>query len=137
MSTVRSRTEGLEIPEVGQVVRCRGQVWAVNEVAGSSQLADPFTDVGRHHLIRLTSLEDDGFGVELTVIWEVEPGTEIIPRQELPRPELGRLDPPARLSAASHVDSFLTTGIGSEQVIEDPPQERDSYALTAVTHVYL
>ena len=120
MSTVRSRKDGLRIPEVGQVVRCRGQVWAVNEVAGSSQLADPFTDVGRHHMIRLTSLEDDGFGVELTVIWEVEPGTEIIPRQELPRPELGRLDPPARLSAFLDAVRWGAVATADTQALQSP-----------------
>ncbi|MGB8382220.1 MAG: hypothetical protein WCG47_13440, partial [Dermatophilaceae bacterium] len=47
----------------------------------------------------MSSLEDDGFGDELTVIWELEPGTRVIPHHELPRPELGRLDPPGRLDA--------------------------------------
>jgi superfamily II DNA or RNA helicase len=47
----------------------------------------------------MSSLEDDGFGDELTVIWELETGTRIVPHQELPRPEFGRLDPPERLEA--------------------------------------
>ncbi len=47
----------------------------------------------------MSSLEDDGFGDELIVIWELESGTQVIPPQELPRPELGRLDPPDRLEA--------------------------------------
>ena len=47
----------------------------------------------------MSSLEDDGFGDELTVIWEIEAGTEVIPHQELPRPVPGRLDPPERLDA--------------------------------------
>ena len=33
------------------------------------------------------------------MIWEIESGTEVIPHQELPRPEPGRLDPPERLDA--------------------------------------
>lgn len=87
------------LPELGQVVRCRDRIWAVNEVVPSSLPEDPIAGTRPHHLVRMSSLEDDGFGDELTVIWEVEAGTEIIPHQELPRPEPGRLDPPERLEA--------------------------------------
>ena len=68
------------VPELGQVVRCRDQVWAVNEVSTSSLPADPLGSSGQHHLVRLSSLEDDGFGDELSVIWQIEPGTEVIPK---------------------------------------------------------
>ncbi len=87
------------VPELGQVVRCRDRVWAVNEVTPSSLPEDPISGTRSQHLVRMSSLEDDGFGDELTVIWELESGTQVIPHQELPRPELGRLDPPERLEA--------------------------------------
>ena len=87
------------VPELGQVVRCRDRIWAVNDVEASSLPADPVAGTCPHHLVRMSSLEDDGFGDEQTVIWEIEPGTEIIPHQELPRPDLERLDPPERLDA--------------------------------------
>ena len=87
------------VPELGQVVRCRDGIWAVNEVAPSSLSADALSGTRPQHLVRMSSLEDDGFGEELTVIWEVEPGTEVIPHQELPRPDLGKLDSPERLDA--------------------------------------
>lgn len=87
------------VPELGQVVRCRDRIWAVNEVTPSSLPADPISGTRPQHLVRMSSLEDDGFGDELTVIWEIESGTEVIPHQELPRPEPGRLDPPERLEA--------------------------------------
>jgi len=87
------------VPELGQVVRCRDRVWAVNDVAPSSLPADPIAGTRPHHLVRMSSLEDDGFGDELTVIWEIEAGTEVIPHQELPRPVPGRLDAPERLDA--------------------------------------
>ena len=35
--------------------------------------ADPIAGTTPHHLVQLSSLEDDGFGDELTVIWEIEP----------------------------------------------------------------
>ena len=87
------------VPELGQVVRCRDRVWAVNEVAPSALPPDPVGGTWPQNLVRMSSLEDDGFGDELTVIWELEPGTQVIPHHELPRPELGRLDPPGRLDA--------------------------------------
>jgi superfamily II DNA or RNA helicase len=87
------------VPELGQVVRCRDRVWAVNEVVPSALPVDAIGGTRPQHLARMSSLEDDGFGDELTVIWELEPGTEVIPHQELPRPEPGRLDPPDRLDA--------------------------------------
>jgi len=87
------------VPELGQVVRCRDRIWAINEVTPSSLPADPIAGTRPQHLVRMSSLEDDGFGDELTVIWEIEAGTQIIPHQELPRPEPGRLDPPERLEA--------------------------------------
>jgi superfamily II DNA or RNA helicase len=87
------------VPELGQVVRCRDRVWAVNEVVPSTLPPDAVAGTRPQHLVRMSSLEDDAFGDELTVLWELEPGTHVIPHQELPRPEPGRLDPPKRLEA--------------------------------------
>src|SRR5436305_9079476 len=87
------------VPELGQVVRCRDRIWAVNEVVPSSLPEDAISGVSPQHLVRMSSLEDDGFGDELTVLWELEPGTQVIPHQALPRPETGRLDRPDRLEA--------------------------------------
>src|SRR4051794_37361628 len=99
MSVVtRSRTD-VVVPELGQVVRCRDRIWAVNEVAPSSLPEDVVAGTRPHHLVRMSSLEDDGFGDELSVLWELEPGAHVIPHQELPRPQIGRLDPPERLDA--------------------------------------
>src|SRR5437868_15211826 len=87
------------VPELGQVVRCRDRVWAVNEVAPSAIPPDPIAGTRPQHLVRMSSVEDDGFGDELTVIWELEAGTPVIPPQELPRPHADRLNPPERLAA--------------------------------------
>jgi superfamily II DNA or RNA helicase len=87
------------VPELGQVVCCRDRIWSVNEVTPSSLPVDPISGTRPQHLVRMSSLEDDGFGDELTVIWEIESGTQVIPHQELPRPEPGRLDSPERLEA--------------------------------------
>jgi ERCC4-related helicase len=93
-------TVDVVVPEVAQVVRCRDRVWAVTSVQQSTLPVDPLAvRQSADHLVSLSSLEDDGFGDELQVIWEVEPGAEIIPNQSLPEPDLDHLDPPERLEA--------------------------------------
>ncbi|MFN0027516.1 MAG: DISARM system SNF2-like helicase DrmD [Acidimicrobiales bacterium] len=108
------------VPEVGQVVRCRDRVWAVNEVAASALPVDVLSGESSDHLLRLTSLEDDGFGDELAVIWEIEPGTEIIPRQELPRPVPGRLDSPDRLDAFLDAVRWGAVATADAQALQAP-----------------
>ncbi len=83
-------------PEVGQLVRVRDRHWVVSEVQASTLDGDH-----AQHLIELASVEDDGLGDELTVIWEIEPGTDIPETATLPRPQLDRFDDPSRL------DGFL------------------------------
>ena len=48
------------MPELGQVVRCRDRIWAVNEVTPSSLPADAISGTRPQHLVRMSSLEDDG-----------------------------------------------------------------------------
>jgi hypothetical protein len=54
-------------PEENQLVRVRGQHWVVSDVLPNA-LDEP------QHLVELISIEDDGLGEELAVVWEVEPG---------------------------------------------------------------
>ena len=52
---------------------------------------------GPQHLLTLASVEDDGLGEELQVIWEIEPGAKVIEKVALPEPT--GFDPPDRLDA--------------------------------------
>lgn len=82
-------------PEVGQLVQVRARHWVVSDVAAST-----FGDGRRsQHLVELASVEDDGLGHELSVVWEIEPGTAVLDTATLPRPQLDRFDDPARLDA--------------------------------------
>lgn len=82
-------------PEVGQLVQVRDRHWVVSDVAAST-----FGDGRRpQHLVELASVEDDGLGHELSVVWEIEPGTAVLDTATLPRPQLDRFDDPARLDA--------------------------------------
>lgn len=49
------------------------------------------------HLVKLSSVEDDGLGEELQVIWELEVGAHIYEKMELPQPK--GFDSPERLDA--------------------------------------
>lgn len=79
---------------MGQLVRVRDRHWVVSESQASALDVD-----WPQHLVELLSVEEDGLGDELTVIWEIEPGTEILETATLPQPAIGRFDDPARLDA--------------------------------------
>jgi hypothetical protein len=86
-------------PEQGQLVSVRSRQWIVNDVRPSTLPAAALkpTFNGPQHLLTLSSVEDDGLGEELQVIWELEPGAAVIEKVALPEPT--GFDPPDRLDA--------------------------------------
>ncbi len=66
------------LPELGQLVEVRRRYWAVTEIIPSA------LDGRVQHLISLASLENDASGETLSVIWELEPGRNIIESAGLP-----------------------------------------------------
>lgn len=92
----------IQLPETGQLVHIRQRRYVVVETEQQSKLPpNVFSTkpVHHHHLITLSSVEDDGLGEELQIIWEIEPGAAAIEKTPLPRP-VG-FDTPQRL------DTFL------------------------------
>jgi SNF2 family DNA or RNA helicase len=87
------------VPEQGQLVSVRSRQWIVNDVRPSTLPADALKlDVfGPQNLLTLTSVEDDGLGEELQVIWELEPGARVVEKVALPDPT--GFDPPDQLDA--------------------------------------
>lgn len=86
-------------PEQGQLVQVRSRPWVVNGVKPSSLPAPAlklpvFTP---QNLLTLSSIEDDGLGEELQVIWEIEPGARIVEKVALPEPT--DFDAPEKLDA--------------------------------------
>ena len=71
------------IPELGQHVKARQRRWSVKEISSPSNNA---RETGRppYTLVTLEGLNDDALGEELSVVWELEPGTEILSTIELP-----------------------------------------------------
>jgi len=86
-------------PEQGQLVTVRQRQWAVTDVARSTLPEQVLraSPNGQQHLVSLSSVEDDGLGEELQVIWELEPGAQIIEKVALPEPT--GFDDPVRLDA--------------------------------------
>ncbi len=84
-------------PDPGQLARVRGRMWVVGNVLRDTQAA--LDDRPVQHLVSLVSVEDDATGEELEVIWEIEPGTALIERAELPSISADALDEPAELDA--------------------------------------
>ncbi|MFO0905847.1 MAG: DISARM system SNF2-like helicase DrmD [Pirellulales bacterium] len=95
MTTIATATA----PEQGQLVQVRSRPWVVNEVKPST-LPTPALELPiarTQNLLTLSSVEDDGLGEELQVVWEIEPGAKIIERVALPEPT--DFDSPEKLDA--------------------------------------
>src|SRR3954449_8576496 len=95
LMTTATRT----IPEQGQLVSVRSRQWTVQHVRASTlppPALQPAFD-GPQHLVTPASVEDDGLGEELQVVWEVEPGARVIEKVSLP--EGAGLDEPGTLDA--------------------------------------
>ncbi|WP_206193166.1 hypothetical protein, partial [Xanthomonas citri] len=67
-------------PESGQLVEVRRRQWVVAEVASSTLTSTS----AQQNAVTLSSIDEDGLGEELEVIWEIEPGAQIIERAGLP-----------------------------------------------------
>ena len=86
-------------PEQGQMVSVRSRNWMVTDVLASTLPPDRL-QAGLEppqHLVTLSSVEDDGLGEELNVVWEIEPGAKVVEKVALPDPT--GFDPPDRLDA--------------------------------------
>ncbi len=86
-------------PEQGQLVQVRSRPWVVN-VVKPSNLPTPAMQLpvgGTQNLLTLSSVEDDGLGEELQVVWEIEPGAKIVEKIALPEPT--GFDAPEKLDA--------------------------------------
>jgi SNF2 family DNA or RNA helicase len=107
---------------VGQLVRVRGQQWVVSAVDCSSQPVDELspTELPGRTLVSLTSVSDDDLGRELTVVWEVEPGREIVEATKLPRVSLDGFDDPQRLGAFLDAVRWGTVASADNRTLQAP-----------------
>lgn len=111
------------VPEPGQIVEVRRRRWIVADVL-SSRVHE---SASLQHAVLLSSIDEDGLGEELEVVWELEPGAHIIERAGLPnisgQDESDTLDAfldAVRWGAATNADrGFLQAPFRSGVSIED------------------
>ena len=90
-----------DLPAIGQLVTVRGRNWVVTDVQPSALPYD-VTAAERAEgstFVSLSSVEDDGLGEELRILWELEAGRKILNRATLPDVSEGRFDDAAQLGA--------------------------------------
>lgn len=110
-------------PEPGQLVEVRRRQWVVADVVTSTQ----GVTMARQNAVTLSSIDEDGLGETLEVIWEIEPGAAIIERAGLPSitgqdeaSTLGAFLDAVRWGAATNADrGFLQAPFRSGVSIED------------------
>lgn len=66
-------------PEPGQLVEVRRRQWVVADIDASGLDTSAW-----QHCLTLSSIDEDGLGEELQVVWEIEPGAQVIERAGLP-----------------------------------------------------
>ena len=114
---------GKNMVDVGALVQVRGQQWLVSDVSESDLPVDelaPEVLPGRT-LVTLTSVSEDDLGDELSVIWEVEPGREVIPSGALPDvPDPTRWDDPQTLGALVDAVRWGTVASADVNTLQAP-----------------
>ncbi|AJZ57238.1 DEAD/DEAH box helicase family protein [Paraburkholderia fungorum] len=120
------------LPEIGQLAIVRKRPFVVTEII------PPTAGIGgtaaqQNHLIKLSSVEDDGLGDELQVIWELEPGTAVHEKSALPDPDF--FDPPKRLQAFLDAVRWGAVSQADDKALQSPFRsgiEVDDYQLDPV-----
>jgi superfamily II DNA or RNA helicase len=122
MTALAAQTERDGLPEAGQLAQVRGQHWMVTGVATSRQPIDELAasrPPGRT-LVRLSSVSDDDLGGELSVVWEVEPGREIVPATQLPKVTDTTWDDPQQLGAFLDAVRWGTVASADTKTLQAP-----------------
>lgn len=119
-------------PEVGQLVVVRKRPFVVTEVIPS---APGFSGQinQKCNMVKLSSVEDDGLGEELQVIWELEPGTTVFEKSALPDPV--SFDHPKRLEAFLDAVRWGAVSQADDKALQSPFRsgiEIDEYQLDPV-----
>lgn len=99
-STERGYMPASTTPEQGQIVIARNRQYVVTGIAAGSLPPNPIHPTPpEQHLLTLLSVEDDGLGESMQVIWELEPGAHALDNVNLPNP--------ARFDSAESFTAFI------------------------------
>lgn len=119
-------------PDIGQLVVARKRPFVVTEIIPSAPGLGGDKGV-TNHLVKLSSVEDDGLGEELQVIWELEPGTKVHEKSTLPDPD--SFDHPKRLQAFLDAVCWGAVSQADDRALQSPFRsgiEVDEYQLDPV-----
>ena len=110
------------LPEPGHLVRVRGQQWVVTEVRASRLPEDEIaaSRLPGRTLVTLASVSDAVLGDELTVVWEVEPGRDLVPAAQLPEVTASGWDDPQRLGAFLDAVRWGTVASADTSTLQAP-----------------
>ena len=109
-----------QLPEPGQIVIARQRPFVVSDIQAST-LPLPATvqqPIVRQHLLRLSSVEDEGLGEELSVVWELEPGVVCLEKARLP--ELKDFDLPRTLDAFLDAVAWGSVSSADDKALQAP-----------------
>jgi hypothetical protein len=120
------------VPEIGQLAIVRKRPFVITEIIPSAPGLSGAAPKA-NHLIKLSSVEDDGLGEELQVIWELEPGTTVHEKSTLPNPD--SFDHPKRLQAFLDAVRWGVISQADDKALQSPFRsaiEVDEYQLDPV-----
>ncbi|MFN9667577.1 MAG: DISARM system SNF2-like helicase DrmD [Pseudanabaena sp.] len=120
MPFYQAHEQAQALPEQGQLVKVRGRTFAVMNVQASGMMANPvhLAKLPNHHLLTLASIEDEGLGEELEVVWELEKGAKLFEERELPYPSA--LDRPEVFAAFLDAVKWGAVSRGDRQGVQSP-----------------
>ena len=106
------------VPEIGQIVIVRNRPFVVREVVPST---DAFSkeNLRKNHLVKMNSVEDDGFDEQMEVIWELELGTKIHEKSTLPEPN-SKFDTPIQFQAFLNAVRWGAISQSQENILHSP-----------------
>jgi len=122
----------ISCPQVGQLVIVRKRPFVVMETVPSI-VGGMDVNSGSTNLVSLSSVEDDGLGEELQVVWELEPGATIQQQSTLPDPS--SFDHPKRLQAFLDAVQWGAVSQADDRALQSPFRsgiEVDEYQLDPV-----
>lgn len=89
-----------QVPEQGQLVETRHRQWLATDIKKAEQrfIRNQLgIDAKNYHLVTLASIEDDSLHEEIQIVWEIERGSRVFQKSELP--EVKNFDKPQMLDA--------------------------------------
>jgi superfamily II DNA or RNA helicase len=108
-----------EIPEQGQVVHVRQRPFLVADLKVSELPCEAGSEATRkHHLVTLDSVEDEGLGEEIQVIWEMEPGASC--QQKSGLPPLDDFDAPNTFDAFLDSVTWGSVSQADDKALQSP-----------------